>query len=130
MNDIHTLYRCDDCALYTCLLKRVVSKWTKKYDMATFVSYFKLHWIDSIFNKWQEFRTPVGYCHTNAALDAYEQSIGGYFCKHVDFSLKSVIEPFQKLINHESCNLMPIVSSKGYILQLGELFFCLLTSYL
>jgi hypothetical protein len=51
----------------------IKTNWSKISSLNKFLKYFTKQWINSDFNKWSIYHTPIGYCTTNSSLERYNR---------------------------------------------------------
>jgi hypothetical protein len=73
-----------------------------KLKHADFYNYVKKQWLDSSFNKWQNFRTPPGYAATNSPIESYNATIKRDYTLRKRLSVGALLARFATIVQVES----------------------------
>ncbi|KAE8960699.1 hypothetical protein PR001_g30298, partial [Phytophthora rubi] len=71
-----------DEAHYLETKEKVLSKWGKKLELATFIKYFSKQWLAGKFEQWQSFRTPRGFATTNNPAEQFNRALKRDYTLH------------------------------------------------
>ena len=86
---------------FKCKFLLIEAKW-KSWDLNNFAAYFRKQWVDSQFNKWGVFNTPIGYSSTNNPIESYNNTIKRFFTNRVRLNVVTALERFEEAVKFES----------------------------
>lgn len=98
LSQITAMHNCATKFQFDRLLEETLAAWKSDPELLEFQDYFVKRWIESSYNKWQQFQSPAGLSHTNAPLEEYETLIKEAFLNRLRHHVKSSIKIWQTFI--------------------------------
>ncbi|KAE8886214.1 hypothetical protein PF003_g29796 [Phytophthora fragariae] len=98
-----------DEAHYLETKEKVLSKWGKKLELATFIKYFSKRWLTGKFEQWQSFRTPRGFATTNNPAEQFNRALKRDYTLHRRLKMGVLLVQLSACCKHESINARQFV---------------------